>query len=96
MNPDSNEFEKLQRPEWAVEQEKILSEQLRQVTADRDELLQDPQQLLRPDGSPVPKHWSVFTVGEHVVIKDYTFEVVDVSKDRILFKPIGLPIVGEK
>ena len=31
--------------------------------------------LFRPNGKPVPKHWTTFQIGEHVVIKDYTFKV---------------------
>jgi len=50
--------------------------------------------LLRPDGTPVPKHWSIFTVGEEVVIKDYTFKVAYVGETSILFEPVGLPVIG--
>ena len=51
--------------------------------------------LVLPDGNPVPKHWSVFEVGEDVVIKGYTFRVVYVGETSILFEPVGIPIVGE-
>ena len=49
--------------------------------------------LLRPDGSPVPKHWSKFAVGEDVVIKDYTFRVAYIGETSILFEPVGLPVI---
>lgn len=55
----------------------------------------DLSSLVRPDGSPVPKHWSVFTVGENVVIKDYTFRVAYVGETAILFEPVGPPILGQ-
>lgn len=50
--------------------------------------------LLRPDGSPVPEHWTIFKIGEHVAIKNYTFEVAYIGKTSILFEPVG-PIVVE-
>jgi len=92
VNPKSNKFEQLRKADWAEQQEKMLSEQLRQITAAQEELVRGSHQLVRPNGEPVPKHWAVFTVGERVVLKDYTFEVVDISEDRILFKPMGLAI----
>ncbi len=45
--------------------------------------------LTRPDGSPVPKDWSIFTVGEEVTIKDYTFKVAYIGESVILFEPVG-------
>jgi hypothetical protein len=51
--------------------------------------------LLRPDGSAVPAHWAVFTVGEHVVIKDYTFKVAYIGETAILFEPVGPVIIGQ-
>ena len=44
---------------------------------------------VRPDGSPVPEHWSIFTVGEEVTIKDYTFKVAYIGESAILFEPVG-------
>lgn len=51
--------------------------------------------LIRPDGSPVSKHWSVFQEGEDIVIKSYTFKVKAIGETYILFEPVGIPIVGE-
>lgn len=51
--------------------------------------------LIRPDGSPVPKHWSTFTAGEEVVIKGYTFKVAYIGESNILFEPVGPVIIGE-
>lgn len=45
--------------------------------------------LVRPDGSKVPKHWSTFRVGELVTIKDYTFKVAYIGEANILFEPVG-------
>ncbi|MDD5542920.1 MAG: hypothetical protein PHX83_07065 [Acidobacteriia bacterium] len=52
-------------------------------------------QLVRPNGEPVPKHWTQFTVGENVVIKDYTFKVAYVGETSILFEPVDARIIGE-
>jgi hypothetical protein len=48
--------------------------------------------LVRPDGTPVPKTWSIFSVGEIVTIKDYTFKVAYIGESNILFEPVG-PVV---
>lgn len=84
MNPDTNRFESL-----------IPAE-------DQDALLKLKEQadsqlvsLLRPDGSPVPKHWAVFKVGEVITIKNYSFKVAYIGETAILFEPVGIPIVGE-
>ena len=44
--------------------------------------------LVRPDGSDVPKHWPVFEVGETVTIKNYTFRVAHIGEQHILFEPV--------
>ena len=49
-------------------------------------------ELCRPDGTPVPKTWTIFTVGELVVIKDYTFKVAYIGESNILFEPVE-PVV---
>lgn len=45
-------------------------------------------QLLRPNGTPVPQHWVAFSVGELVTIKDYTFKVCYIGETAILFEPV--------
>jgi hypothetical protein len=50
--------------------------------------------LVRPDGTPVPKHWTQFAVGEQVVIKGYTFKVAYIGETAILFEPVGPVVVG--
>ena len=46
--------------------------------------------LLRPNGSPVPKTWSLFEMGELIVIKDYTFRVGYIGESAILLEPVGI------
>lgn len=94
MNPDTNRLE----PLHAAEGETVAHRQNREAM---DRMLKGargatPSQLLRPDGSPVPAHWSVFTVGEQVVIKDYTFKVAYVGETAILFEPVGPVVVGQE
>lgn len=98
MNPDTNRFEEL-RPEIQESlknQSKEIERRLRQM---QRQLEEDPTYgkpvLLRPNGTPVPEHWSVFTVGENVVIKNYTFHVAHIGESHILFEPVGPVVVGE-
>lgn len=89
MNPDTNRFEEL-HPDPRIEkltdaEEEDLKTQLSQLHGS----------LLRPDGSPVPKHWTVFRVGEEVAIKDYTFRVAYIGETVILFEPVGVPVIGD-
>jgi hypothetical protein len=50
----------------------------------------NPTVLLRPNGEPVPGHWTQFQLGEHVVIKNYTFKVAYIGETAILFEPVGM------
>lgn len=93
MNPETNEFERLaQLDELRGEAEKRargqLEEKLRELQAHADTQGNTPQ-LYRPDGRSVPEHWSVFKVGEHIVIKNYTFKVAHIGESHILFEPVG-------
>jgi len=98
MNPDTNKFEKLTELDI-----KTVSDEEHKEAAFLQEMIyrastgafkQDfPRVLLRPDGTPVPKHWSVFRVGEKVVIKNYTFKVAYIGESNILFEPVGIPEV---
>ena len=49
-------------------------------------------QLIRPNGTPVPSHWAVFTVDELVVIKGHTFKVVYIGEGCIMFEPAPLAL----
>ena len=81
MNPETNKFEKLnvQDLDEALEIERAGIEELR-------------SKLLRPDGSPVPTSWIIFTEGELVEIKGYTFKVCYIGETSILFEPVS-PII---
>lgn len=50
--------------------------------------------LVRPDGSPVPQHWTVLTVGEHVEVKGYTFKVGYINETTLILEPVKTTILG--
>lgn len=89
MNPDTNRFEAL-TPEDAD----AVFDRKREELKDHLSAIASPERLLRPDGTPVPDHWSTFKVGEHVVIKGYTFRVAYIGETSILFEPVGRVLVG--
>jgi len=45
--------------------------------------------LFRPDGSRVPKHWTIFTLGECVVVKEHTFRIAYIGETAMLLEPVG-------
>ena len=108
MNPKTNKFEQLHTAEddakgKAQAEEKIGDLKRQLEAAARGDLavfdggtLEKNTTLLRPDGTPVPKHWTIFAIGEHVVIKNYTFRVAYYNETSILFEPVGPVVVGEK
>jgi len=57
-----------------------------------DEFMRQIQKasLVRADGSPVPKHWTVFKMGELVPIKEHTFRVAYIGKTSLLFEPVDV------
>ena len=81
VNPDTNRFEVLSKPGEISEIEKAVAKL-------KGKLCDYHVGLLRPNGTPVPIHWSVFKVGELVVIKDYTFRVAYIGESNILFEPV--------
>jgi len=81
MNPDTNRFETLTRAET-----KSLGIT---TTTVQEQLESTTGALVRPDGSPVPKHWATFAIGEHVTVKDYTFKVAYIGESTILLEPVG-------
>lgn len=87
MNPETNRFEALHEADPG---ETATHRQNREVL----ERMLKGAKLVRPDGNPVPAHWTVFTVGEQVVIKDYTFKVAYVGETAILFEPVGPVVIG--
>jgi len=84
MNPDTNKLEPLTTatPEMAKQLE-TLEKQIK-------------GELVRPNGEPVPKHWTVLKQGESVVIKDYTFKIAYMNEGCVLLEPVGPYIVGAK
>jgi hypothetical protein len=81
MNPNTNKFEELFE---AQEMEELIDA----YRKERKETLL-PGQLVRPNGEPVPEHWSLFTVGEEIPIKGYVFRIAYIGETSILFEPIG-------
>lgn len=55
----------------------------------------DKDKLVRPDGSDVPKHWSIFSVGENYVINNYTFRCAYIGETSILFEPVGPLLINK-
>ena len=86
MNPETNRFEMLKEDQ---EQPDPSIEELKRFVRQQN-------QLLRPNGQPVPEHWTQFQIGECVVIKNYTFRVAYIGETSILFEPVGIPDLGVK
>ena len=96
MNPITNKFEPLTEEEKARNHELDIKLAEMQVALTKDMAgVGLSGTLFRPDGTPVPKSWSIFKVGEKVVIKDYTFECKYIGETSILFEPVGPVIVRE-
>ena len=101
MNPDTNLFEELRRsiadeepkrPD--PEDDKPDATRLQQLEQALREHVQGGSRLVRPDGSPVPKEWSVFTAGEEVVCKEYTFRIAHIGEGYMVLEPVGVPAIG--
>lgn len=99
MNPETNKFELL-RP--VTDQDEDQGNDLRHTTTGDPhqagvgllKRMVQQQSLLRPNGEPVPQHWTQFQVGELVAIKNYTFKVAYIGETAILFEPVGIPDLG--
>ena len=81
MNPDINRFEPLTETETSQDRE--IEKQIQKMQA----------RLVRPDGSEVPQHWSIFTLGESYVINNYTFKCAYIGETSILFEPMSPVII---
>ena len=86
MNPETNQFEQLE-PLKAFDA--AVSKHL--ATRVADELRST---LVRPNGEPVPAHWTVLTTGQHVMVEGYTFSVAHIGESHLLLEPVGPMIVG--
>jgi len=91
MNPDTNKFEQL----IDCETKENLIEYMK-ARQKLQELETARSNLIRPDGSPVLEHWSVFQVGEKIVIKNYTFEIAHIGEKHMLVEPVGPVLVSEE
>lgn len=99
MNPDRNKFEPLtglvDEAGKGMQQESSkpfqrLLERAMQQDQQQDQPPEDPSQLFRPDGSPVPGHWPVFKVGEEVTVKNYVFLVAYIGETTLLLEPVRM------
>lgn len=80
MNPETNKFEILDR---------IVEE-------DNKRIEKEFGMLLRTNGKPIPKHWSIFKVNENYIINNYTFKCKYIGETSILFEPVGIVEVGNE
>lgn len=83
MNPNTNKFERLEIYNETDEKRKA------------DSLVAVYPDLLRPNGKPVPKHWTVLKVGQDVVVENYTFTVAHIGESHLLLEPKGPVLIGE-
>jgi hypothetical protein len=84
MNPDTGQFERLQQRH--EEQLKALEHRFSRLHPRLS--AEQRSSLIRPDGSPVPDHWAVFTVGELVTLKNNTFRVAYMNEGTLLLEPV--------
>ena len=75
VNPNTNRIE-------SVEHDPELAKKL-------GELSNQFQALVRPDGTLVPKTWTVFKQGELIVIRDYTSRVAHIGEKHVLLEPVS-------
>lgn len=60
-----------------------------------EEILARPGQLLRPNGEPVPEHWSTYKVDEEVVVKGYRWRVAHIGERHLLLEPVGPVLINK-
>lgn len=101
MNPETNKFELLRtdsdRDEDHGDLRSVVTGDPYQTSVGvLTQMVRQQSLLLRPNGEPVPQHWTQFQIGECVVIKNYTFRVAYIGETAILFEPVGIPDLGVK
>jgi hypothetical protein len=84
MNPETNRFEEVHPKD--AEYEKQVAELMSEHDRRTGLMVGD---FVRKDGSPVPKNYPVFSVGEEFRLKGYRFKVKEIKPDEITFEPIG-------
>jgi len=94
MNPETNRFESLSEEDDEI-LESLVQKDQHQIHEDGTTEKSTTSILLRPDGTPVPAHWSVYQVGETVVVKNYCFKVVYIGESTLLLEPMGPVLVGK-
>ena len=80
MNPETNKLEKLTNTN---------------ITEIENQIQKLQSTLLRPNGEPVPQHWTIFTQGQNVVVNNYTFKIAHMNESCIILEPISA-ILDEK
>lgn len=60
-----------------------------------EQLHEDPDRgalktLLRPDGTPVPRHWPILTAGELVELKGITFRVGWIGETSVVIELVSI------
>ena len=101
MNPETSKFEHLrpdtdQNEDPGPEDIGCLQRMVQRLKEQDKSGPRPTTTLLRPNGEPVPQHWTQFQIGECVVIKNYTFKVAYIGETSILFEPVGIPDLGER
>ena len=89
MNPDTNEFEEVKE---YTEKELELLRKIDELQGKKS--FEHFGVLYRPNDQEVPKHWSIFSIGENYVINNYTFKCAYIGETSILFEPVGIVEVG--
>jgi hypothetical protein len=84
MNPDTNRFEALRTTSENTKEVCSLEQEIQKF----QQKILSLQGLVRPNGEPVPAHWSVFTIGELVTIKNYTFKIIYMNEGTIVLEPV--------
>lgn len=88
MNPETNKFEILYGKVEDLKDSSSCEKVLKSLKPSKENI------LVRADGSPVPDHWSIFTEGEKIVIKNYTFKVVHIGETYLVLEPVGVVEIG--
>ena len=91
MNPETNKFEALSEEQSVRQQDTYMQKQLEQL---KQVIASDS--LLRPDGTPVPEHWTVLKVDEVIRIKTHNFKVVYINEGTLVLEPAGPVLIGEE
>ena len=89
LNPDTDKIEELS---LIKDIRKDLKQRKGEDIARQIEIAQTRGQLVRPDGSLVPKHWAIFSIGELVKLKDSTFKVIYFNESFLILEPAELAI----